>query len=501
MDVRIRADSLSDVHDDAVVLLAAKGDGARRAVAQAGRGFVEAYETLVHRKTFAGDEGQVRALSGARSARIPTLVLSGLGAEGDVDAERIRRAASAGARAARDLGARSVTIAFPAGKGELQRPDRVAEAAIEGALIGLYRFEAYKSEKAKTDVERLTVVVPRKGRRAAERRAERARVLAEAVAFCRDLGNEPANSCTPTYLAKQASDAAAAHPGLRVEILEEDDMRRLGMGALLGVAKGSHQPPKMILLTYEPTKRRGVDTVALVGKGVTFDSGGISIKPAAKMEDMKFDMCGGAAGLAATVAAARLGLPVRVVGVVPASENLPGGGSYKPGDVLKAMNGVTIEVKNTDAEGRLLLADALAYASSRLKPKPKAIVDLATLTGACVVALGDQCAGLVSNDDDLARKVERAADEAGDPVWRLPLKPGYRKQMESAYADVSNLGGPSAGTLTAAAFLERFTGRVPWAHLDNAGMAWTEKEDGYKKVGATGFGVRAMVRFLERWGA
>jgi leucyl aminopeptidase len=215
---------------------------------------------------------------------------------------------------------------------------------------------------------------------------------------------------------------------------------------------------------------------------------------------MKFDMCGGAAVIAAMEAVARLRVGVRVVGLVPATENMPGGGAYKPGDILKAMNGVTIEVKNTDAEGRLILADALAYASSKLRPRPRAVLDLATLTGACVVALGDQCAGLVANDDALADRISRAAEESGDPVWRLPMKPGYRKQMESTYADISNLGGPGAGALTAAAFLERFVGKVPWAHLDIAGTAWTEANDGYRKSGATGFGVRLLARLLAGWG-
>jgi len=284
-----------------------------------------------------------------------------------------------------------------------------------------------------------------------------------------------------------------------VRVFEEEEMRRMGMGALLGVAQGSREPAKLIVLTYEPRSARA-DTVALVGKGLTFDSGGISIKPGAKMEDMKFDMCGGAAVLAAMQAAARLRVPVRVVGLVPSSENLPDGASYKPGDILKAMNGVTIEVRNTDAEGRLILADALSYATTKLRPRPKAIVDLATLTGACVIALGDQCAGLVSNDDDLAERVAAAGRAAGDPAWRLPLGEGYRKQMASPYADVSNLGAtPGAGAITAAAFLEKFVGKVPWAHLDIAGVAWTDRKDGYLSKGGTGAGVRLLCRLLADW--
>jgi len=271
------------------------------------------------------------------------------------------------------------------------------------------------------------------------------------------------------------------------------------MGSLLAVSQGSREPAKLITLTYEPRKRsRGtIETIALVGKGLTFDSGGISLKPGAKMEDMKFDMCGGAAVLGAMRAIAQLEVGVRVVAVVPSSENMPDGGAYKPGDILKAMNGKTIEVRNTDAEGRLILADALSYATSKLRPRPKAVVDLATLTGACVVALGDQHAALVSNHDPLADQLLAASAESGDALWRMPLTDGYRKKLESPVADLSNLGSPGAGTLTAAAFLENFTGRVPWAHLDIAGMAWTAKTTGFFSPGATGFGVRVIARFLQ----
>ncbi len=315
----------------------------------------------------------------------------------------------------------------------------------------------------------------------------------------RDLGNEPGNVATPTFLAETAKRIAQTY-GLKLKVFEKDEMASLGMGSLLGVAQGSVQPPKLIMLTYEPANARKADTVAIVGKGLTFDTGGISIKPAEKMEDMKFDMCGGAAVLGVMQAVARIGLPIRVVGLVPASENMPDAGAYKPGDILKASNGTTIEIVNTDAEGRLILADALAYATSKLDPKPKAVVDMATLTGACVVALGSACAGLVSNDDRLAKRLEVAGEASGDPVWRLPLKDRYRDQIKSVYADVKNSGGREAGALTAAAFLEKFVGGVPWAHLDIAGMAWTDSNRGTLSRGGTGFGVRVVVRMLQAWG-
>jgi leucyl aminopeptidase len=376
----------------------------------------------------------------------------------------------------------------------------VVESVVVGALLGLYRFDAWKAERSPKAIDQLTLLVAAGDAAKAAKAADAGRIVGEAVCLARDLGNEPGNKATPSYLAEQARRIAEAE-GLAIDVLEESDMERLGMGALLGVSRGSQEPAKLIVLTYEPKGPKGRrDTVALVGKGLTFDSGGISIKPGAKMEDMKFDMCGGAAVLASMQAAARLKVPVRVVGLVPSSENLPDGASYKPGDILRAMNGVTIEIRNTDAEGRLILADALSYATTKLKPRPKALIDLATLTGACVIALGDQCAGLVSSDDALAAKVAAAGDRSGDLAWRLPLKPGYRKQLESPYADISNLGVTAgAGALTAAAFLERFTGGLPWAHLDIAGVAWTEKQNGILRKGATGFGVRLLARLLRDW--
>jgi leucyl aminopeptidase len=498
MDIRVVATPLASLRDDALLVLLRKGQDPAAALRPLGNPFPQQAQTLVDRKAFAGDDGQVRALTGTSRGRLGTVVLVGLGGEQPLDMDAVRRGAAAGVRAARDHGARSVSIALPGGRGAA-RADRLAGAAAEGAVLGLYRFEAYKSEKAKTGVDVVTIVAPRGQRAAAERGAREGQVIGEAVLVARDLGNEPGNSATPTYLAQRAL-AIAREEGLEARVFDEADMRAMGMGALLGVAKGSHEPAKLIVLRYEPRGGGRRDTVAIVGKGLTFDTGGISIKPAARLEEMKFDMCGGAAVIAAMQAVARLKVGVRVVGIVPSTENMPGGGSYKPGDILRAMNGVTIEVKNTDAEGRLILADALSWATMRLKPKPKAIIDLATLTGACVVALGDQCAGLVSTDEALAARIERASEESGDAVWRLPLKPGYRKQIESTFADVSNLGGSGAGALTAAAFLQKFTGDVPWAHLDIAGTAWTDREEGYRRPGATGFGVRVLARLLQRWG-
>ncbi|MDF1701542.1 MAG: leucyl aminopeptidase [Planctomycetota bacterium] len=501
MDIQVVDTPRGRPRGDAVVLVAAQGESLRTRAGSCGRAFREGYMTLERAKGFAGEAGQVRTLTLGGSERIGSVILVGLGKADIITHESLRHAASAGVRAARELGARQVSLVPPEGKGAMFRADRLAEALVEGTVIGLYRFETYKKKAAEDGVDLLNVLVSPAEAKAARRGAKEGRVLGEAVCFARQLGNEPGNTATPTFLAEEAL-RIAQEEGLEYRVLEEDEMRELGMGSLLGVAQGSVEPAKLIMLTYEPKLRgkKKPETVAIVGKGLTFDTGGISIKPGNKMEDMKFDMCGGAAVLGAMKAVAGLKVGVRVVALVPASENMPDGASYKPGDILRAMNGTTIEIRNTDAEGRLILADALAYATSKLRPKPKAIVDLATLTGACVVALGDGNGALVSNTDSLADELLAASGTSGDALWRMPISDNYRAQLESPYADVSNLGSPGAGTLTAAAFLEKFTGNVPWAHLDIAGMAWTQKRTGLFSVGATGFGVRVIARWLQSRG-
>ena len=433
-------------------------------------------------------------------SRLPRLVLAGVG--DGADTEQVRAAAASAARAARDAGATSITLVMPA-KLTGRAAAQTAEALVEGAAVGLYRYELFKSKPSKTVVRELTLLTNGSTEAACRRGAEEGRILADGVYVARNLGNEPSNTGTPTFLAETARRICEAEDSLSLRVLEEDEMEALGMGSLLGVGQGSAEPSKLIMMTHEPKKRGGKrpPTVAIVGKGITFDTGGISIKPSAKLEDMKFDMCGGAAVIGAMQTIAQLNVSTRVVGVVPAVENMPDGAAYKPGDILRAMNGTTIEVRNTDAEGRLVLADALAYVSSKLRPKPKAIIDLATLTGACVVALGNHHAAMISNHENVVSALRTASDRSGDALWRMPLGEGHRKQLDSPYADLSNLGTPGAGTLTAAAFLEKFTGNVPWAHLDIAGMAWTQKKTGYFTTGATGFGVRVVARFLQARGS
>ena len=354
-----------------------------------------------------------------------------------------------------------------------------------------YRYTATKTEKhpLKHPLKRLTLWVSKKhDMDAAQRAANHGGAIAAGVALAKELGDLPGNICTPSYLAERVRDLATAHPRLDVEVLEEHDMQELGMGALLSVSRGSREPAKLIVMRYAGGKK-GEKPVVLVGKGLTFDAGGISIKPSAEMDEMKYDMCGGASVIGAVRAAVALGLPINLIGVVPASENLPDGAANKPGDIVTSMSGQTVEILNTDAEGRLILCDALTY-SERFDPA--AVIDLATLTGACVVALGKHPAGLFSADDKLAAEVLAAGDYAGDRAWRLPLWDDYQSQLDSNFADMANIGGREAGAVTAACFLARFTKKYPWAHLDIAGIAWRSG----KEKGSTGRPVALLTQFL-----
>ncbi|MEM7230816.1 MAG: leucyl aminopeptidase, partial [Planctomycetota bacterium] len=373
----------------------------------------------------------------------------------------------------------------------------VAEAITEGWLLGSYVFDAYKSSASRAPRTQL-VLVSGDATAATEREARagtRAGTsVAGGVAFCRDLANMPPNDLYPETLASKCRSMARSE-GLTCQILTKADLEREKMGAFLGVSQGSARPPRMVVLKYK-AKAKNAKTVVLVGKAVTFDAGGISIKPARGMEDMKFDMAGGAAVAGAMKAIASLKPKVNVVGIIPASENLLGASAYRPGDILTSAAGKTIEILNTDAEGRLLLADALHY-SRRFKPD--AVIDLATLTGAVVVALGSKLSGLFSTDDGFAEDIADAAKRCGERLWRLPIFPEAYDAMKSRYADLRNSGGREAGASTAAAFLANFTEGLTWAHLDIAGTGWTQRASGYHSVGATGAGVRLLCELAESY--
>lgn len=354
-----------------------------------------------------------------------------------------------------------------------------------------YEFREFKSKRKGPDrsLKRMTLMVPsRRELPVGEQALRDGLAVARAVKATRDLANRPANVCTPTHLAHHAQGLARAHRNIKCRVFDKAAIEKLGMHSFLSVAQGSAEPPRLIVLEYNGG-RKGSRPVVLVGKGVTFDTGGISIKPAAAMDEMKYDMCGAASVMAAVGAAAELRLPLDVVAIIPATENMPGGRATKPGDIFTSMSGQTIEVLNTDAEGRLILCDALTYAE---RYNPGVVIDVATLTGSCVVALGAHATGLLANHAPLARNLLDAGESASDRAWQLPLWDEYQKQIDSPFADFANVGGREAGTITAACFLSRFTGKYHWAHLDIAGTAWTAG----KNKGATGRPVPLLVQYL-----
>jgi len=450
-----------------------------------------ALTAVLRRGDLDGRLGQTLLLHNLPKLPSERVLLVGCGKEKEFNDARYREVTAKVVSALKDTGASEVTSYLT--ELDLRGRDIVwkVRQAVEVTEAALYRFEQMKSKPGNGNrraLKRVVLAVPKRSDLGPGERAIReAQAIAAGVKLARDLGNLPGNVCTPTYLAEQAL-ALGKRFGFPVTVLDEPQMRELGMGALLSVSRGSRQPPKFIALEY----RGGPDgeaPVALVGKGLTFDAGGISIKPAANMDEMKYDMCGGASVLGTIQAAAELKLPVNIVGLIPSSENLPDGDANKPGDVVKSLSGQTIEVLNTDAEGRLILCDALTYAE---RYKPAAVVDIATLTGACVVALGHHASGLMSNNDQLARELLAAGRYTYDRAWQLPLWDEYQKQIESPFADMANVGGRDGGAITAACFLARYTKAFKWAHLDIAGTAWKTG----KEKGATGRPVPLLTQYL-----
>ncbi|MBI2868628.1 MAG: leucyl aminopeptidase [Chloroflexi bacterium] len=428
--------------------------------------------------------------------RVPAsrVVVIGLGKKPELDAAKVRGAFAEACRYLRGRGVEDIAVTLLGDGVNNITAESAAGALAEGALLGLYTFRKYmtKKEDEPREIKQIAIGGNEAKRPDMERGAGRGRILAEAANLARDMVNEPSNYMTPAAMAGVAA-RLAAEAGLEISVLEREQMAALGMGALLGVAQGSQQPPKFIILKYQGGAPGKTD-VALVGKGITFDSGGISLKPSEKMEDMKGDMAGGAAVMAALCAISRLKLKANVTALVPATENMPGGRALKPGDVVTAMNGKTIEIISTDAEGRLILADALSYAARNLAPE--SIIDVATLTGACVVALGEVCTGGFTNKQELLDRVIAAGSASGEIIWQLPMFDDYREQIKSAVADMKNAGGRWAGAITAAKFLAEFIGDVPWVHLDIAGTSQTEKDKGHLVKGATGVPVRTLVNLV-----
>lgn len=447
---------------------------------------------------FRGKAGETLLLTSAGQLPARRVLLVGLGKAAQVDREGLRRAAAKMVRIVQQQRLGSVvtdlTTLGPAG---LATAD-CAAAVVEGACLANYRFDRYRTEQRDTlppELTCMTLLASQPAQLAAlTAGAERATLLCRGVTLARDLVNEPGNIKSPEFLA-QTAITIAAETGMRCTVLDRAQLAAEGLGALLAVAQGSSREPRLITLEY----RGGGDArpVALIGKGVVFDAGGISLKPAEKMDEMKMDMGGAAAVLGTLLVAALLKLPLNLIGVIPAVENMPSGSAMRPGDIITSLSGKTIEVLNTDAEGRLILADALTWVE---RYDPLAIVDLATLTGASIIALGHHATALLGNNDRLARALIKAGEISGERLWQLPLWDDYSKQLKSEVADLKNTGGRPAGTITAAAFLSNFVGERPWAHLDIAGTAWAEKATDSTQGGGTGVGVRLLVEYLASLG-
>jgi leucyl aminopeptidase len=450
-----------------------------------------AISQLVKQGDIKGKLNEITLLHSLGKLPSSRIVVVGLGKKTELTLDKVRGATGETCRYLRQKGIDRIDSGLQgAGINGIQTPD-AAQAITEGAILGLYSFRKHmtKKENGYTEVKEFTLVSNED--KTITQAVTKAKALAEAVNWARDLVNEPSNFMTPADMAEAARKIAADY-GLKIEALEKQQMASLGMGALLGVAQGSQQTPRFIVLSYKGKKSDAVD-MALVGKGITFDTGGIDIKPQEGMHEMKGDMAGGASVMAALRVIAQLKPAINVTAIVPATENMPGGSAQKPGDVVKAMNGKTIEVLNTDAEGRLILADALSYAK---KLEAKIIIDIATLTGAVRAALGIFCTGVFTNNQALVDKLIAAGNEVGEKAWQLPMFEEFDEQIKSEVADIKNLGGKYAGAITAAKFLAEFINGTPWVHMDIAGTSDTDRDKGYLVKGATGVPVRTLVNLV-----
>lgn len=459
-----------------------------------------ALRDLLKSKEFQGKPNQTVLLHTQRRIPAKRVLLVGLGKKKDARLDSVRQAMATAAKRARQAGARSFVTPVHGRTLPHASTLELAQAMTEGAILGNYEFTVYRSNHADElqALQHCTVVEPHtESIPDINQGVRQGQVSAEATAYVRDLCNHPSNVMTPARIGAEAKKIGKER-GVRVKILEQRDAAQLGMGAFLGVARGSHEPPRFIILEYQGNGRKGrsdrnAKPIVLVGKTITFDTGGISLKPAENMEQMKADMTGGAEVLATVRAAARLQLPLHLIGILPATENMPGGRAIKPGDIVKTLSGKTVEVQNTDAEGRLVLADGLAYAT---RYKPSVIIDVATLTGACAVALGQFVIGMLGNDDALKSRIQKAGLTAGERVWEMPLWDEYYEQLRSDVADMRNIGGRGGGMITAALFLSKFVGDYPWVHLDIASTDWSERERPYIAKGPTGIGTRLLIQYL-----
>lgn len=494
MEIKVVAGDITKTKADAIILPffedRERPEGDIAAIDKALDGVVS---QLIKQGEIKGKLNQITIIHSLGKLPAARVVVAGLGKQQELSEDKVRGAIAGACRLLRRKGVNSIaTIAQGAGIAGITAQG-AAQAITEGALLGVYSFRRYKTKEAEYgEIKQLLIVssdqseVPALGQG-----CHQGKIMAEATNLARDMVNEPGNHMTPGDMAETARKLAETYR-LELDVLEREQMQELGMGALLGVAQGSRQPPKFIVLHYRGKDSSQID-LALVGKGITFDSGGISLKPSAKMDEMKGDMAGGAAVLAAISAIAQLKPKINVMVIVPAAENLPSESALKPGDVLTAMNGKTIEIISTDAEGRLAVADALGYAR---KFAAKSLVDVATLTGACVIALGKVCTGAFGNNQELVDRIIAAGAKAGELIWQMPMYDQYKEQNRSDVADIKNTGGRYGGAITGAQFIAEFAGDTPWVHLDIAGTSMTEKERNYLVKGATGVPVRTLVNLV-----
>ena len=494
MEIKVAAGDIARIKTDAIIVDLFEGTTHLAGdIANIDKALDGAITQLISQGEIKGKLSEITVIHSLGKLPAARVVVTGLGKERELSQDRVRRAVAETCRLLRQKGTDNIaTIPQGAGVGGISL-EGAAQAVTEGTLLGTYSFRKHITKEAgHGEIKQLTIVTADKAKLPAlEQGCQRGRILAEATNLARDMVNEPANYMTPGHMADRATELAQRYQ-LELNILEQGQIQELGMGALLGVNQGSNKPPKFIVLTYKGRDSNEID-VALVGKGITFDSGGISIKPSEGMGEMKGDMAGGAAVMAAISATAQLKPKINVTAMVPATENLPSGSALKPGDILTAMNGKTIEIVSTDAEGRLTLADALSHAK---KLGAKFLVDVATLTGACRVALGDFCSGGFGNNQELLDKVIAAGTEAGECIWQMPMYEEYKEQNKSDIADIKNVGGRYGGAITAAQFLSEFVEDTPWVHLDIAGTNMSEKERGYLVKGATGVPVRTLVNLV-----
>ena len=454
----------------------------------------ENLNTILKLKVFTGKQNNCQQLLSGY-ANIPQILAVGLGKKSEMNTEILRRAAGIAGKKMNSLNAKKIGFTVTSllqNKSEID----VGQALVEGLTLGSYKFNKYKeSDDEKSKLKSIKIQCFDSENVTSKNALKTGKMRADCTNLARNLGNTPANDLKPKDLAFTAENIAKQYK-MNCTVLEEKQMKKLGMEMLLGVSQGSREPAKLILMEYFHQKAK--QTVALVGKGVTFDSGGISLKPGRNMDEMKFDMCGAAAVLGAMEIIGQINPHVNVIGVIAATENLPGGDAQRPGDIVTAHNGKRVEILNTDAEGRLILGDALSYVVNEFKPN--AVIDLATLTGACITALGHYACGAITNSNKLMEQVRKAANLSGDRVWQLPCFPEYGESIKGKYGDLQNIGVGDSGTIIGGMFLEHFVDKTPWVHLDIAGTAWNVKHIGYQpNSGATGFGVRLLVDLVQNW--